>query len=608
MSWVDKLEAVPHKPGVYIFKNSEGKVIYVGKAKDLKKRLSSYKMGKDERVLLPFILADLKDFEFIVTENEVEAFLLEDTLIKKHKPSYNIRLRDDKTYVSIEITKGDEFPGVFIIRRKPRKRSSLVFGPYSSASSVRETLRYVLRVFPVRTCTDTKMRMHHDRPCIYYQIKRCSAPCTGYVTEEKYREYVEGLIKFFQGEGDFILEDLREKMNKLASEMKFEEAAEYRDRIRALERVLTRQAVVTNQRYDADYLGWAYGGGNLVISRIVVRNGRVVDREISEHSPVINPDDEVASFIYQLYRMVTNPPPVIYIPRMENAEVLKELLFQLDVPVKIRVGGQGFNRDLLQLARENADTHLQVVLRRGEMWKALDKVQKRFRLARFPRRIECVDISHLGGKESVGSMVTFIDGKPAKDEYRRYRIKTLEGIDDFGMIREVLTRRLGEDREKPDLILIDGGKGQLSAAERVLKELGLEDEIDLLAIAKDRGSGKGERIFKPERVNPVKLKKSTPEFKLLTSIRDEAHRFAISYNRQLRSKEIKSSLTRIPGIGKKRAKLLWENFDSMEEMAAAPEKLAEVLKIPLEKARKIAEELQQLLTTASQELTNQGEN
>ena len=334
----------------------------------------------------------------------------------------------------------------------------------------------------------------------------------------------------------------------------------------------------------------------------------MIDREISEHYPVINPDDEVASFIYQLYRMVTNPPPVIYIPRLENTEVLRELLSQLDLPVKIRSGGQGFNRDLLQLARENAETHLEMVLRRGEMWKALDKIQKKFRLSRFPRRIECVDISHLGGKESVGSMVTFIDGKPVKDEYRRYRIKTLEGIDDFGMIKEVLTRRLGEDREKPDLLLIDGGKGQLSAAERVLKDLGFDGEIDLLAIAKDRGSGKGERIFKPGRVNPVKLKRGTPEYKLLTSIRDEAHRFAITYNRLLRRKNIKSILTQIPGIGEKRAKLLWENFNSLEEMADSPEKIAFVLKIPGEKAVEITEKLKEMLTSGSQKLSDQGEN
>ncbi len=600
MNWKEKIDTLPHKPGVYIFKNSGGQVIYVGKAKDLRKRLSSYRIGRDGRILIPFLLAEIDDLDYIVTENEVEAFLLEDTLIKKYKPSYNIRLRDDKTYVSIEITVTDEFPGVYVIRRRPRKKGSLVLGPYSSASSVRETLRYLLRVFPVRTCSDNKMKMHRDRPCIYYQIKRCAAPCTGYIDRESYGELVRGMIRFLNGEGEFLLDDLRERMNELASEMKFEEAAEYRDRIRALEKVLTRQSVVANRNYDADYVGWDFKEGNLVISRIIVRNGRVVDREIKEYYPVIDPDDEVANFIYQLYRMVTNPPPVVYVPRLEGAAVLKELLGRLDVPLKIRVGGQGLNRDLLHLAMENATTHLEVILKRGDMWKSLEKLRRKFRLKKLPRRIECVDISHLGGGESVGSMVTFIDGRAVKDEYRRYKIKSLEGIDDFAMIGEVLERRLKEERDKPDLILIDGGRGQLSSAMKVLNEMGLQDEIDLLSIAKDRGSGKGERIFKPNRVNPVKLKPGTEEFRLLTRIRDEAHRFAISYNRLLRNKRLKSILTSIRGIGRKRAEILWKNFDSLEEMAESPDKIASLIGVSGKRASEIAREIGELISTADE--------
>ena len=597
MTWEEKLSSVPHKPGVYIFKDSSNQVIYIGKAKDLRKRLSSYKVGKDGRILLPFLLSEIADFEFIVTSNEVEAFLLEDTLIKKYKPLYNIRLRDDKTYVSLEVTVGDDFPGVYIIRRKPRKKDSLVFGPYSSASSVRETLRYILRVFPIRTCTDTKMKMHRDRPCIYYQIKRCSAPCTGYVSKEEYGEYVKGLIRFLKGDGQYIVEDLRRKMKEYASNMEFEKAAEYRDRIKALEKVLTAQSVVVNKNLNADYISWAYGEGHLVISRIIVRGGRLIDRQNYSYHPVFDPEEQVASYIYQLYRMVTNPPSSLYIENFEGLEILKELLGKLDLPVDVKVGGKGVNKKLLDLARENAETQLDVEISSGGIIETLQFIQKRFKLKNLPRRIECVDISELGGKEAVGSMVTFVDCAPDKNEYRRYKIRSIEGIDDFGMIREVLSRRLDEERELPDLILIDGGRGQLSVARRVLKEKGLEEEIDLLAIAKDRGKGKGERIFIPGRVNPVKLRPVSAEFKLLTFIRDEAHRFAIKYNRLLRKKNIRSVLLEIPGIGKKRAELLWKNFSSLEEMAKNPSRISEILKIPLQRAEEISDKISSLIGT-----------
>ncbi len=606
MNWEEKLQEVPHQPGVYIFKNSEGRVIYVGKARDLRKRLSSYRSGKDSRPLLPFLLKDITDFEYIVTTNETEAFLLEDTLIKKHKPLYNIRLRDDKTYVSLEITIKDKFPGIYIIRRKPRKKGSLVFGPYSSASSVRQSLRYILRVFPVRTCTDTQMKMHQSRPCIYYQIKRCSAPCTGYVTEEEYSKYVKGLINFLEGKGDRIVEELKKKVEEYAEKMEFEKAIEYRDRLKALEKVLTRQAVVVNKNLNADYISWAYKDGHMVISRVVVRGGRLVDSENFSHYPVVNMGEEIGNYIYQFYRLAGNPPPVIYSEQFEGIEVLRELLLSLDTPIEVKTSVRGVNRDLLALATKNAQTYLENVALRESKLKILEKIKTKFGLKKLPVRIECIDISELGGKEAVGSMVTFINGEPEKSEYRRYRIKSVSGIDDFGMIREVLTRRLGEERELPDLLLIDGGKGQLSVAEKVVKEFGLENEIDLLAIAKDRGTGKGERIFKYGRVNPLKLKPGTEEFRLLTYIRNEAHRFAVSYNRLLRKKNLKSVLLNIRGIGHRRAELLWRNFSSLEEIAENPERVAEVLKIPEEKAREICQEISQIISSPPPEIHESG--
>ena len=603
--WTEKIGDVPHRPGVYIFKDVRGKVIYIGKARDLKKRLLSYSRGHDNRLLVPFLVSQIADFEYILTTNETEAFLLEDTLIKKYKPLYNIRLRDDKTYVSIEVSVGDKFPGVYVIRRKPNKKGSVVFGPYSSASSVRETLRYILRVFPLRTCTDNKMRVHRDRPCIYYQIKKCSAPCVGYVDEKKYREYVEGLIRFLKGEGEEIVNDLKNKIEKLAEDLKFEEAAEYRDRLRALERVLTRQAVVMNRKVNADYLGWAAGGGHLVITRIIVRGGRLIDKENFTHSPVINPEEEIGSYIYQLYRVVSNPPQFVYVSPFEGKDVLKELLYHLDVKIGLKSGAREMvNRELLGLAAKNAEDYLKNVAEKEGILRLLEKIKKKFQLRKLPRRIECVDISELGGKEAVGSMVTFIDGEPVKDEYRKYRIKEVEGIDDFGMIREVVTRRLREDRELPDLILIDGGKGQLSVARKVVEDLGLEDEIELLAIAKDRRSGRGERIFKPNRVNPVRLKEGTPEYKLFVSVRNEAHRFAVKYNRLLRKETLKSGLLSIPGIGPRRVKLLWERFSSLKEMAENPARVADILKIPFSKAEKICDNIRHLVEINSSEISS----
>jgi len=592
ISWQEKSKNFPHLPGVYLFKNSHKKVIYVGKANNLSKRLASYRNGTDDRYQIPFILNEIDDIDFIVIQNETEAFLLEDSLIKKYKPKYNIQLKDDKTYVSVEFTTGDEFPGVYIIRKKPKKSNSLIIGPFSSVTSVRTVINYLLKAFPVRTCSDTKMRRYHDRPCIFYQLKKCSAPCAGYIDRDIYLTMVRSFIDVLHGKTGRVVRELENIINIKSAELNYEDAALYRDRLYSVKRLMERQSVVVNKDINADYIGWFVKDRILSITRLIVREGRLIDKDNYIISPFIDIDNSILTYLYQIYRITTNPPGFIYITQFN--ELLVNLFSKLSVSFTIKSPHFKKDKELIKIAIENSKEKL-IIFEGEQENKDLKELAKIINIDKIPVRIECIDISEFAGKELYGSIVTFIDGKPNKDEYRIYSIKTVDGVDDFAMISEVLRRRLSDRRKKPDLLVIDGGKGQLSAAYKVLKELKFEKQITVISLAKDRKHGKGERVFIVGRSNPIYLDTDKKSSKILINIRDEAHRFVIKHNRNKRVKKINSLLLTIDGIGKKKASLLLSNYKSINDLINIDEKeLVNLLKVPMDKAVLIKKEIKNL--------------
>lgn len=596
----EKLKTIPASPGVYIMKGKGGEVLYIGKAKSLKSRVRSYfqKTG-DTRYAVKFLSAKVEDIDYILTANEKEALFLEDTLLKRHKPRYNIRLKDSKTYVSLKITVNEKFPRISLTRQI-KKDGARYFGPYVSARDVRETIKFIRSIFPVCVCSPNVFR-NRVRPCLDYQMGICSAPAVGLVTEEKYREYVNGAIMFLEGKNKELLKVLKARMNEAAAALNFEEAAKIRDRIAAIEGMLEEQRVVTHRGADQDVFAIARDTDRVLIQILFIRDGRLVNGADYFFEEAGLPDDEVlSSFMTQFYRGDRYVPDEAIIPVcMEDEDVLIDWLSEKKGrKVAITVPVRGDKLKLLEMADSNAKEALR---KRAEAKPAgnpevVEALGKRLHLKNVPVRIEAFDISNIGGKLAVGAMVSFKDGVPDKGSYRLYKIRGVEGPDDYAMMNEVLSRRyrtIEEPPEKagmlelPDLILMDGGKGQLNIAVQVLNELGISG-VDIAALAKERAEDvprfskakaiKGERVFLPNVKDPIFLKEGSKPDLLLRRIRDEVHRFAISYHRKLRSKEIGSVLDGIPGIGAKKRKALFDHFNSLEEMAGAP--VEEFLKIP----------------------------
>jgi len=575
-----QVEALPQAPGVYLFKDLKGAILYVGKAKDLRKRVRTYFQGREQDIKTSIMLSKVRQVDHIATRTEKEALILEDTLIKEHHPRYNIQLRDDKRYPLLRLSIQERFPRLSVVRRT-REDGALYFGPFPAATSMRETLRVIHKAFPLRRCSAAQFA-HRSRPCLNFQMNRCLAPCCNEVSEEAYKRIVAEVRLFLEGRSDFFAEELHKRMDQEAAAMRFEEAARIRDRLAALERITERQKVIVQDNSHRDAVGMARRGGKIGIQVLFIRGGRLLGGRFFAIKDAGLPDQEVlSSFLHQFYKEGQFIPQEIFVPAsLEDAPVLEEVLgeqgrkrVQLRSP---RKGSQG--NDLIQMAQENAAGKLLGQLK-GE--DALQEMQKRFSLVHTPARIEGFDISNLGGGLAVGSQVVFEDGEPAKDRYRRYRIKTVEGMDDYAMLYEVLVRRLRRGKKEgdlPDLILIDGGKGQLNVALEVIKELEIE-KVDALSIAKKRKPEEEEKVFLPNKKEGISLRSASAASLLLQRVRDEAHRFAIAYHTRLRNKAgLSSLLAEIPGIGEQRRRSLLRYLGGLEgimkatseELAAAP--------------------------------------
>jgi len=583
-----QIKTAPTGPGVYVMRDNKDRILYVGKAKNLRARTRAYLRETDTRYSVQFLMARVTQIEFIETDTEKEALLLENNLIKQHKPRYNIRLRDDKTYVSLRVNVRGTSPRVEVVRRYTRD-GALYFGPYSSAQAVRETLRLIHYLFPIRKCSDNVFRSR-SRPCLFYQIKQCVAPCVGYISESEYRALIDDVVLFLKGRNDELIRRLKSRMQEEADRLNFEEAARLRDRVRSLERTLEKQKIVSVEKADRDVFGMYREGENVTVAFLGVRGGKLLDTRTYSFSSQQAPDDEVfSSFLSQFYREGVFVPRDIFVPvEIADANLLGEVLRERrGGPVRVVHPQRGEKAALVRMANKNAEGAFRSArTRQASGQRALEELKDKLNLPEPPRRIECFDISNIHGTSAVGAMVVFEDGDPAKSRYRRFKIKSVEGVDDFGMMYEVLVRRYKRavaENDLPDLVLIDGGKGHLSTAVQALKDVGADD-THVASIAKGRerrrraGYRVPEEVYLPGRKNPVVMPESSPALLFLQRVRDEAHRFAISYHRRLRKKStIRSQLSTIPGVGPKRLRALLRHFGSAKKVASASlEELAAV--------------------------------
>jgi excinuclease ABC subunit C len=587
-----KLALLPTSPGVYLFKDKTGEVIYVGKAKNLRARVRQYARGGDGRVQITFLLSQLADVEVLLTNSEKEALLLENTLIKQYWPRYNIRLKDDKSYWHVKVTAQESWPRLFLTRQVA-KDGSKYLGPFHSSAAVQETLEIIRKVFPLRTCSDTVFR-NRTRPCLEYQIKRCLGPCTLPVDPVDYQRQLKGALLLLEGKNNELVSQLTTRMHEAAEALRFEEAARLRDQLRAIEQTGEKQQVATPLGNDQDIFGLYREGGFVEIEVLFVRGGKLVGNIGYSFDDNEFPDEEVLSeLLTQFYQGDRFVPDEILLPTtIEDAPAREELLGERkSKKVTITRPQRGDKVRLVDMAQENARQSF-IERRRGaeQKEKTLDHLRRALSLRNAPKRIECFDISNIQGNLAVGSMVVFDEGESDKNRYRRFRIKTVEGADDFAMMYEVLTRRYRralEEKDLPDLLMVDGGKGQLGVAVEVFRELGIT-EVDVIGLAKMRTERdpfgeevehSAERVFLPGRKNPVVLKPNSTALFLLQRVRDEAHRFAITYHRQLRAKErLSSPLDSIPGVGPSRRKALLRRFGSLKRVRMAT--VEELTQIP----------------------------
>ncbi len=576
--------SIPETPGSYQFKDAEGRVIYVGKAGNLRQRLSNY--FQDPRNLharTAQMVLTAETVEWIEVRNEVEALMLEYSLIKQHRPRFNIRLRDDKSYPFLAVTLDEEWPRALVMRGRKRK-GTRYFGPYGHAYAIRETLDLLLRTFPIRTCSPNKFNEHHrlGRPCLLFHIEKCSGPCVGEIDDPSYRQLVKDLIDFLDGDTDEIVKRLDADMRSAAKELEFERAARLRDRLASVQRAIEKQQMVAERSEDIDIIGLADDDLEAAVQVFYVRKGRVVGRKgfIVDKVEDLTPGALIDRIIEEMYG--DEPPlgvPKLVLVPVDAADLntYEEWLSHLrGSRVQIRVPQRGDKRELLETVTHNAkEEFIRHRLRRAadhnSRSRALTELQDLLHLPEAPLRIECYDMAHMQGTDYVGSMVVLTDGLPDKREYRRFKIKTVEGNDDYAAMEEVLTRRLtayiaskdepiGERGTRPSkfsyppqLLLVDGGKGQLSVAEKVVRELGLEDEIPIASLAK-----RFEEVYLPGDPSPVNVPRGSEGLFMLQRIRDEAHRFANTFHRELRGKRMTvSSLDGIAGLGETRkAKLV----------------------------------------------------
>ncbi len=587
------LQTVARTPGVYLMRDGQGQVLYVGKAVDLRQRLSSHRDaargGQSKTVAL---LGRTATVETILTGTEKEALLLEGALIKKYRPRYNVILRDDKSYPYLKVTVGETWPRVLITRRR-RKDGSRYFGPYVSAGAMHETLRLIRALFPLRTCKGQEV-MHRQRPCLNHQLGLCPAPCSGSVDRIAYDQAVREVLMILEGRRRELLGYLDQRMRAAAAGLEFEKAAGYRDLKLSLTATLEKQVVAAGHYKSQDVFGLVRHGVTVVVSVLFVREGLVTGQQSFILADPLGGDPEVlGSALVQFYQDEREIPGEILVGvEPDRVEVLVDWLSeQRGGPVRLHHPQRGAAVALVRMAENNGRQLFADREREAESNRALlTAVARQLHLTAPPERIECLDISNLDGKQAVGSLVAFRDGLPDKENYRHYRIRSGDTPDDYGMIREVLFRRLAPDRERqvPDLLLIDGGKGQLNVAWEVLTETGLTGQVGLASLAKEKAE-EGEKVFLPGRKNQLALKRHDPVLHFLMRMRDEAHRFGVTFHRRLRRKEtLATELTVIPGLGTSRSRLLLKELGSLKRVREATvEDLTAVKGIGPELAREI---------------------
>ena len=590
------LKTVPLKPGVYLMKGEDGQVLYVGKAKELRKRLASYqKVDPTISLKTDVLMSRVRSIEFIMTHTEKEAFILESSLIKKHKPRFNIDLKDDKSYPLIKVTVGEDWPRVMMTRRRLKDGSSY-FGPFASANAMRNTLGIIKMVFPLRNCKGKKLKKR-SRPCLNHQMDRCLAPCTGQADPVQYQEMVENILLILEGKNRQLLKQISDEMQEAAAALEFERAALLRDRLQALNKTMEKQVVVSMADIDRnqDVVGYVRQGAGVALSFISVRQGMVNGQQTFFLLDPIGDDVEVLAEAVRRYysRGQTIPHELLLSFDIGDTGSLAEWLSDLrGSRAQVLLPKRGGRLKLLRMAEQNArQMHIDQENRQKNWQELAAAMQAKMRLGRIPARIECLDISNISGKQPVGSLVCFIEGDKAASRYRHYKISGAETPDDYRMMEEVLDRRFAKDEEGgdlPDLLVLDGGKGQLNVARRVLENHKLLKKIELASIAKDR-EGKVEKIYRPGRKNPLQLAGHSPVLLFLMQIRDEAHRFGVTFHRRLRQKKaFASELDNIPGIGPGRKKVLLKELGSIAAVKRAKvSELAEVNGIGPELAQQI---------------------
>jgi excinuclease ABC subunit C len=548
-----KLAELPDRPGVYLYKDAKSQIIYVGKAASLRSRVRSYFQESRVRdAKTDALVGQIRDLEVIVTGNELEALILESNLVKRHRPRYNIILRDDKHYPFLKLTTNEEYPRL-VVARRVQKDGAAYFGPFYPATAMRETLRLVRQLFPLRTCRIT-IDGKKARPCLQYYIHRCNAPCTALETKEGYDRTVHDVERFLEGKNDGLAQELTAQMETAAAEEKFEIAARLRDRVQALNTVRERQKIISTEDSDLDIVGLVRQGHDACVQLFFVRRGRLLGREsfFFDRLTGAGEGEILSAFLRQFYaREVVPPAEILLSEDVPEAELTGEwLTARRGGKVEVTAPQRGRKRELVAMAEENAALALQShLLSRGNRTQAvLDELQRTLGLAEPPHRIEAFDVSTFQGGETVASMVVWQDGEMKKDDYKRYRIRTVTGTDDFAAMHEAVSRRYGRALETegvlPDLILLDGGRGQLGAGLKALEAIGL-DYLPMASLAK-----RAEEVFTPDRLEPLVLDLTSPALQALQRIRDEAHRFAITYHKKLRSRRtISSVLDQIPGVG-----------------------------------------------------------
>jgi excinuclease ABC subunit C len=600
----EKLATLPRRSGVYLFRDEQGDVLYVGKAKSLRSRVRSYFQRGDGRPGMAQLAGRIADLEVIVTRNEAEALHLEQNLVKRHRPPFNIRLRDDKSFPYIAVTLTDEFPRVMFTRERHR-RGTVYFGPYANAKKVRETLDVLNRVFKFRPCEGPRPGRHSGIPCLDFHIDRCFAPCVGEIGQEEYGEIIDGVVQFLSGDTDPILRELEQRMQEAAADERFEEAARYRNRLFSIRHLAERQAADKRAVGTVDVIGLAIEGDRAAVQIFPLRDGKMIDR-YGFHLENVVEQDELAvleAFVVEYYGSAPSIPPEVLVPRetSDTAAIAEFLSERRGSRVVVRAPARGEKRRLVELAVENARVELEadVAHREAERQKrvhALEELREVLNLESLPFRIECFDVSNIQDESIVASMVVFLDGRSKNSHYRTFAIRGLEGQDDVGAIREAIARRFARLRSDepddsfscvPNLVVVDGGRGQLAAALAAMEELDLP-RVAVIALAK-----REEEVFVPGTAAPIRLERHSAGLQLLQRIRDEAHRVALRYHRQKRgTKSMETIFEDLPGVGPARRRAILRHFGSAERfLEASQEELEGVPGLPQKTARTLYAQL-----------------